>query len=238
VPAQKAYMADVRSAYLKHLNAAANDRTNTTGTKRYTIQAKSATRWKVKLEDVAHAANLSEFIVEAVMDKDGWITDIRLVDDGSATELAQMIDRGAEFIEHYGTKGMKWGVHKERTTPVAVAPTATSHVPAGKFRKTKVQTSGGENHPAHEDAVKVARAQAKLKKSGTAALSNQELRDLQERLNLERNVIQLASAHSRIGKGRKFVKGLTGIGKELNDTASTGSQTRRSAEQLWRRQLA
>jgi len=113
-------------------------------------------------------------------------------------------DKGAEFLEHYGIKGMHWGVRNtsrsSRPAPHPVAPTATSRVHPNKLIKTKIKTEGGENHPAHEDAIKVARAQAKLKKSGAAALSNVELKDVANRLELEQRVKILSS-----GEGKKFV---------------------------------
>lgn len=124
-----------------------------------------------------------------------------------------------------------------KSSPEAVDTTATSVVPRGSRRKTKIKTEGGENHPAHEDAIKVARAQTKLKKSGTAALSNKELQDLQTRLNLERNVNTLVRDTSRIGKGRKFVREATGFNQEVNTAATTGLNTVSVARRA-RRQFA
>jgi 2'-5' RNA ligase len=105
---------------------------------------------------------------------------------------------GAAFIEHYGKKGMRWGFRKD--TPSAVAPAASSKVRQGNRRKTKIKTTGGQNHPAHPDAIKVAEAKAKLKKSGTAALSNHELRDVASRVQLE-NQVKLLTSH----RGKQFV---------------------------------
>lgn len=118
---------------------------------------------------------------------------------------------GEALIEHYGTKGMRWGFRRSREAPAAVAPSASSRVPHGNRRKTQIDTQGGENHPAHEDAIKVAKAQAKLKKSGVSALSNQELRDVSTRVQLEKQV-SLLTGH----KGKQFVaKQLEGEGKNL-----------------------
>jgi 2'-5' RNA ligase len=110
---------------------------------------------------------------------------------------------GSFFLEHYGVKGMHWGIRNrgKRSTPEPVAPQATSKVPHGNRRQTKIETQGGENHPAHADAIKVAQAQAKLKKSGTAALSNQELRDVATRVQLE-NQVTLLTGH----KGKQFAR--------------------------------
>src|SRR3954453_4657267 len=111
-------------------------------------------------------------------------------------------DSGAEFLEHYGIKGMHWG-RRKATPPRAVTPSAVSRVPHGVKRKTKIEVEGGENHPAHEDAIKVAEARAKLRNSGTAALSNKELREVANRLQLEQQVKQLAAP-----RGKSFVTNL------------------------------
>lgn len=123
-------------------------------------------------------------------------------DDLEQPSLAQSVDLGEAFLlEHYGVKGMHWG--RRKAVPTAVGVTAVSNVPHGTKRKTKIKTQGGENHPAHEDAIKVAEARAKLTKSGTAALSNKELRDVANRIQLEQQVKQLHASG-----GKKFVTGL------------------------------
>lgn len=119
------------------------------------------------------------------------------------TAMAQSADLGAEFLAHYGIKGMHWGQRTARPAPTAIAPSAKSVVPHGTKKKTKVQVAGGENHPAHEDAIKVAESRAKLAKSGTAALSNNELRDVANRIQLEQQVKTLTAPG-----GKKFVSNL------------------------------
>jgi len=110
--------------------------------------------------------------------------------------MSDTTERGEEFISHFGVKGMKWGVRKER-------PVSTStQIDTGLVRRrTKVSTRGGESHPAHTDAIIAAVQKQKLKKSGTDALSTQELRELSTRLQLEAQVETLATK-----KGKKFAK--------------------------------
>jgi hypothetical protein len=162
--------------------------------------------------------------------------------DLTSISLASILDE--EELEHHGVKGMRWGVRNDSSgasgstagrskgPPVAVAPTAVSKVPHGDKRKTRIKTEGGQNHPASDDAIRVAQAHAKLKKSGTAALSNKELQDVQNRLNLERNVQQLVTSRTTIGRGRAFVKSLTGLGKDINEPINTGLQTAKLVKQL------
>lgn len=96
-------------------------------------------------------------------------------------------------LQHFGVKGMHWGVRRRSTVPVEVKATT------GRS-KTKVSAAGGESHPAHADAVAAAAQQQKLKKSGTNALSNKELRDLITRRQLEDQVKTATSS-----KTKKFV---------------------------------
>ncbi len=101
---------------------------------------------------------------------------------------------------------MKWGVpNTSRSTsmPTAVDPVATSKVRAGVKRKTKIETEGGENHPASVDAIKVAQARTKLKKSGPAALTNKELQEVANRVELEARVSRAVQP-----KGKKFVSNI------------------------------
>jgi hypothetical protein len=126
---------------------------------------------------------------------------------------------GQEFLEHHGVKGMHWGIRREqmRTTsetrragreavrremrvpsPVRATPT----IGRSSFTKSKVKTVGGEDHPPHEDAVKVAVAKQKMRKSGVVALSNAELQTMAQRMQLESQVHSLVSKQPKsIGRG-------------------------------------
>jgi 2'-5' RNA ligase len=120
-------------------------------------------------------------------------------------EVAMSIhaERGRGFLEHYGVMGMKWGVRNVTSGKSSTPVTTTTTINKGLRSKTKIKGTGGKGSPAAEDAIKAATTKQKLKKSGPAALSNTELRDLATRLQLEQQVSQLATP-----KGQKFVKNL------------------------------
>lgn len=88
-----------------------------------------------------------------------------------------------EFLAHHGVKGMKWGVRRSRSA-------GAQGVEVIRTRKG-VKVSGGAGHEPHMDAINAAVARQKAKKSGSHALSNAELRLLNERLQMEQKYSQL-----------------------------------------------
>lgn len=105
-------------------------------------------------------------------------------------------------LKHYGVPGMKWGVRKDRDSsgsgprksPVDVT---TKHKPGGY-----VKAKGGQNQDAHPDAVRARTLERKAKKSTTDSLSNQELNDLVNRMNLE---VRYDQIKSKAGDRRKSI---------------------------------
>lgn len=98
-------------------------------------------------------------------------------------------------IAHYGVKGMKWGVRKDKpSTDVTLKETP------GR----RVKATGGKRQPASEDAKKAAAARQKAKASTVDALSNQELQQLVNRMNLEQQLSRLSE--SRMSAGEKMAR--------------------------------
>lgn len=144
---------------------------------------------------------------------------------------------GAEFIMHYGVKGMRWGQRKDRNAPgwserardkqevkvrakrPAVTPRVQDSIGTSTRQKTKILSKGGQDHPAAEDALKVAAVRQKLKKSGYNALSNDELRDLATRANLEVQVKQLESKRPKT-LGKQVTEALLADPVKTFDTGS------------------
>jgi hypothetical protein len=68
-----------------------------------------------------------------------------------------------DFLEHFGVKGMRWG-----------------------HRSSSSSSGHGPKPKSSEDAKEAAHLSAKVKKDGTKALSNKELRALVDRMSLEK----------------------------------------------------
>ena len=119
----------------------------------------------------------------------------------------------AEIVEdvlaHVGVKGMRWGVRRDRSSKVTV-------VDKGK----RIKTSGGYKRPAHSDAVRTRSIGQVGKKSGLKALSNDELRAYNERLNLEQNAKRLR--YNDQSPPKKFVLKILGQtgNTQANDAAN------------------
>ena len=135
-------------------------------------------------------------------------------------------EQGEEFISHFGVKGMKWGVRKDQEAQTRDIMIKTGHT---RIRgKTKVKTKGGSHADVAEDALKFHTTRQKMKRSGTDALTNDELRDLANRMNLEQQVRTLSKNRPKsqgqqvtekllkdpektIVKGRRIIKVATGM---------------------------
>lgn len=113
------------------------------------------------------------------------------------------IQAGRDFLQHYGVKGMKWGVRRSDS-----GSGGSSTAPA-------------QTHPMSPDAKAVLNSTRKIHAGGTAALSNQELQHLVGRLNLEQQYQRLTqkgtAEASSMATGHEAVKTMLSYGKTVND---------------------
>lgn len=138
------------------------------------------------VKTVKHASDDVTITVTPTRNSKGLITSVKF--EQETTALAQTESFVDDYLVHYGIKGMRWGSQKSsEVTPTSVEVKSTPH----NRKTTKVEVKGGSGHDAHPDAIKVAEARQKLRKSGSAALSNSELKNVAERLQLESNVARL-----------------------------------------------
>ena len=109
------------------------------------------------------------------------------------------------YLEHFGIKGMKWGVRRE-SSGSSSSPSTVS-VKKAAFGNG-LRATGGKGLPAHGDAIKAAKSQQRLKKSGVSSLSNKELKSLVERMDLEQRYSGIVEkrSQSREKKVKKFIE--------------------------------
>lgn len=105
--------------------------------------------------------------------------------DASAGPNVLLVDN---FLEHFGVKGMRWGV-----------------------RRNRAQT------PSSSDATNAARVHNKIRQTGgTHSLSNKELQDFITRANLEQQYSRLAHQDPKLAKGHNFIKGFLSLANTAN----------------------
>lgn len=110
-------------------------------------------------------------------------------------------------LAHFGVRGMRWGVRRERGPEGTVTNQIKSKTSKAKQRTESRQAKAKEEF---SEDYKVSRA---LKARGTKALSNKELKDLTQRLQLEKQLKDL-SPKAR-NRGLNVVKSITAAGTTL-----------------------
>jgi hypothetical protein len=106
-----------------------------------------------------------------------------------------------EFLTHYGVKGMHWGVRRNRSSSKA---------------------------PGSPDAERARALQTQAKEQGAHTLSNEDLKHLTQRLQLEQQYSRLlVEEKNAIEHGHSFVKGIIGAGKTGIDAYNTYQQVQK-----------
>lgn len=85
-----------------------------------------------------------------------------------------------QVLAHYGIKGMHWGVRRGRNVSA--------------------------KHPPSEDFTRTRATKQQAKESGTKSLSNKEMQDVINRLNLEQQYARLNPKSTPVKNGHQFVK--------------------------------
>lgn len=148
------------------------------------------------------------------------------LDETPPESLMEHTNSLESVLEHFGVKGMKWGVRTNRAGDLALRGLGIStpgsrkraSVVTVRDKRKKIKTSGGEGRPAHPDAVRARKVGQIGKASGLKALSNEELQSYSQRLQLEQNVKRLN--YNELSPGRRFVA--TILGRSGNSLASEG----------------
>lgn len=105
-------------------------------------------------------------------------------------------DNVDDILAHYGVKGMRWGIRK------------SEHEGGTRAKRAPVPVSA-DKAKANEAASRVG------KKGDTSALSNQELQQLVQRMNLEQQYSRLSSQPGKLKTGQKKTQ-------EIVDAVNTG----------------
>ena len=194
-PLAKAYYAEYSKTATRILNEASSNilGTNASGTKEwrwdYDVQNDAMPSARiVDIEEVKH--DDSSTSVKITWSSNGHILKIELGPDAMEQTDEDELD---DFLQHFGVKGMRWGVRKD---PVDV--TVDSRRPGRRLK-----ASGGQNQPAHEDAIRSAAVRQRAKASTLDSVSTKDLQELVNRMNLEQQYAKLSANNT--SPGRKIV---------------------------------
>ena len=174
-PLRRRYYKEGQDAMVQELEKAANTRVSKTGNKKLGVIENHDGSWDVIVRDVEHAEGDNVLtMVELTFNDTGHIVGFKFVPKHPELLQEELV---GEFLEHFGVKGMKWGVKRAEK----------------------------KNAASSDDARAANEARAKVKQAGgTHALSNKELQDLVTRMNLERQFNSL-KPDSKTKVAAKFV---------------------------------
>jgi hypothetical protein len=180
-PLRQKYYKEIQSNMLDNLDASAKSLgTNASGTHRYGILETPDGGWDVVLKSVKHAVINTDnpiFHIKLRRDSMGHITSFELVND-----FQHVSDVGADFLDHHGVKGQKWGIRN---------------------RKNRVKVPSSSEH----------KKAAALRKKPVHSLTNEQLKTLNTRGNLERQHSQLNPSKVASGKKRaEIILGTAAVG--------------------------
>ena len=116
-----------------------------------------------------------------------------------------------EVLEHYGILGMRWGVRR--------TPEQLGRDRARRKKKGKPVT------PISEDAKRKQATQAKIKKEGINTVSNNELKELNKRLNMEQQYRNMTKEQKRklSDQDKKLIGDIINAAGKITVAATGGS---------------
>lgn len=221
-PTTKKYIKEYNKLYLNEMNSYLSGFQSQSGRKvvRAELNSEDSLGFTLRLHDkpgVKHADS-DLMRINYIKDENGAIIGFELVKDEmeQSSNVNYIID---DVLEHFGVKGMKWGVRntRERAGDVilergfAISTTGSRARGAARSAKRastpvkvvdkgkKLKTSGGKGRPAHPDALEAHKIGQIVKKSGPKAVSNQDLQKYANRLQIEQNVSRLSGNQKNAG---------------------------------------
>lgn len=165
----KKYYKDHQDAFLKRVEEASKRiEPNASGTQTYVLTIDDNGNWGVTLSDIVKHNNEVIFTVKVKYDSMGRIVTIL----PSEQDLT-MTDLTEDLLIHFGVKGMRWGVRKERANTMSDADLARKTARAGAIKAMK----------AAKKDPNLTRASRKVAKTMYKDRKNVKTADMQKKLD-------------------------------------------------------
>ena len=205
-PLRKEYYKRHQDALLDNLEkAAAEMGTNASGTKRYGILEHPDGSWDLTTKEVKHADGVEKTRIKVKYSDDGHILSFTF--EKPDDEMTQSDPLG-DFLEHYGVKGMKWGVSRTRDQ----IDSGVQKVKKAYGEREELKKSD-KSRPVSDDAQKKSEALRVARNANLDRLSNKELQHLVTRMNLEKQYEGLTKGQNKSleSRAQDFVKEFVGL---------------------------
>jgi hypothetical protein len=175
-------------------------------------------QWK---KSIAHADGIGVMttMLKPIRDTQGLITGFIEGDSMMQSDLETIDD----VLEHVGIRGMHWGVRRDNPSSGGTSPGASSPSTGGKrfasFRSRETRVKVGDELktvkvPPHTstDAMKAHNAAVQIRRHGLKAVTNQELKDLNYRIDMEQ---KFKTAMAKERENTKKKQGRISRGKDV-----------------------
>lgn len=196
---QKKYEDEVASKLMEHLKKNANEIVNRSGTRqldiqvaqRVDIQRSSKDKWRIVTRDIQHATG-SSLVITLVRDEVGRIIDLI----PEETEMAQS-DAVDDFLMHFGIKGMKWGVRKNKPHPVSADARQKQSI-KDKVKQTKIASVSNSDLQAAIRRMQLEQDFKRLKTNEQSAVTRW----------LSSTLLEMGKREVQVQAGKALAKGL------------------------------
>lgn len=220
------YIEANQRSFAKHLDKVVGGRPSERANRQFDISTHPTGDWLVSSVDTVARHGTIEARVRPVTDDQGLIVDYDVAHD-AITE-----DDIRYALIHWGVKGMKWGVRRNSSSSGSSAGGSSGsggasgstegmskrqEKKAAKAAARKQELRELIKRPVTEDAADAASKRGRTKKHGTDALSNDELKALVQRMNLEQQFAALKE-NEKAAKGRN--SGRAYVGDLLKDVGN------------------
>ncbi len=116
--------------------------------------------------------------------------------------IESLYHKADDVLAHFGIMGMKWGVRRE--------PGANGRVGSGGTERSNARKAAKVEKKIQKQIADDFKKEKELRKKGYKNLSTKELKELTQRMQLEKQLRELTVSDTT--KGMEVVKAITGVG--------------------------